>query len=77
MTAFEVDPDTVRPSHELNSMDIAFVPVPLSIQFETKTRGWLKEALEIQWDYKNLVRRKGRLERLKLWERVPGHEQRQ
>jgi uncharacterized protein YdhG (YjbR/CyaY superfamily) len=28
-------------------------------------RRWLKKAREIQWDYKNLVRRKGRLERLK------------
>jgi len=26
---------------------------------------WLKKAQEIQWDYKNIVRRKGRLERLK------------
>lgn len=26
---------------------------------------WLKKAREIQWDYKNLVKRKGRLERLK------------
>jgi len=26
---------------------------------------WLAEAREVQWDYKNLVRRKGRLERLK------------
>ena len=26
---------------------------------------WLSEARDIQWDYKNLVRRKGRLERLK------------
>lgn len=26
---------------------------------------WLNKAREIQWDYKNLVRRKGRLERLK------------
>ena len=26
---------------------------------------WLAEAREIQWDYKNLVRRKGKLERLK------------
>jgi hypothetical protein len=25
---------------------------------------WLEESREIQWDYKNLVRRKGRLERL-------------
>lgn len=28
-------------------------------------RRWLKKARDIQWDYRNLVRRKGRLERLK------------
>lgn len=28
-------------------------------------RRWLNKARDIQWDYKNLVRRKGRLERLK------------
>jgi hypothetical protein len=26
---------------------------------------WLRKAREIQWDYKNIVQRKGRLERLK------------
>lgn len=26
---------------------------------------WLAEARDVQWDYKNIVRRKGRLERLK------------
>lgn len=26
---------------------------------------WLAKAVEIQWDYKNIVKRKGRLERLK------------
>jgi hypothetical protein len=26
---------------------------------------WLKKSREIQWDYKNVVKRKGRLERLK------------
>lgn len=26
---------------------------------------WLAESREVQWDYKNIVRRKGRLERLK------------
>jgi hypothetical protein len=26
---------------------------------------WLKKAADIQWDYKNIVKRKGRLERLK------------
>lgn len=28
-------------------------------------RKWLAQARDIQWDYKNIVRRKGRLERLK------------
>jgi len=31
----------------------------------TALRQWLKKAVAIQWDYKNIVRRKGRLERLK------------
>src|SRR5882757_9176164 len=26
---------------------------------------WLKKAIEFQWDYKNIVKRKGKLERLK------------
>lgn len=30
-----------------------------------KLRRWLAQAREVQWDYKNIVRRKGRLERLK------------
>jgi uncharacterized protein YdhG (YjbR/CyaY superfamily) len=28
-------------------------------------RRWVKKARDIQWDYKNIVKRKGRLERLK------------
>jgi uncharacterized protein YdhG (YjbR/CyaY superfamily) len=32
---------------------------------KSDVRRWLKKAQEIQWDYKNLVKRKGRLERLK------------
>jgi hypothetical protein len=28
-------------------------------------RRWLRKARDIQWDYKNIVRRNGRLERLK------------
>ena len=35
-------------------------------QIDTERLGrWLAEAREVQWDYKNLVRRRGRLERLK------------
>ncbi|MBI1325206.1 DUF1801 domain-containing protein [bacterium] len=32
---------------------------------ETDLRRWLKKSVEIQWDYKNIVKRKGKLERLK------------
>lgn len=31
---------------------------------EKDLKRWLRKATEIQWDYKNLVKRKGRLERL-------------
>src|SRR6478736_615160 len=35
-------------------------------QVSTKDlKRWLKKSKEIQWDYKNIVKRKGRLERLK------------
>ena len=35
-------------------------------QVDPKTlRRWLAKAGDIQWDYRNLIRRKGRLERLK------------
>jgi hypothetical protein len=35
-------------------------------QINTKDlKRWLKKSKEIQWDYKNIVKRKGRLERLK------------
>lgn len=35
-------------------------------QINTEKLGrWLTEARDVQWDYKNLVRRKGQLERLK------------
>ena len=36
-------------------------------EVDTKKLGrWLADARDIQWDYKNLVRRKGKLVRLKL-----------
>ncbi len=31
---------------------------------KTILRRWLKKSQEIQWDYRNIVRRKGRLERI-------------
>lgn len=32
---------------------------------KTELKRWLKKSIEIQWDYKNLIKRKGVLERLK------------
>ncbi len=32
---------------------------------EKRLRRWLAESRTVQWDYKNIVKRKGRLERLK------------
>jgi hypothetical protein len=35
-------------------------------EIDTKAlRRWLRKAKDIQWDYKNIVKRKGRLERIK------------
>ena len=35
-------------------------------EIETKDlRRWLKKSKKVQWDYKNIVKRKGQLERLK------------
>ncbi len=31
----------------------------------TELKRWLKKSKEIQWDYKNIVKRKGKLERIK------------
>jgi len=31
---------------------------------QTQLKRWLKKSKEIQWDYKNIVKRKGKLERL-------------
>lgn len=33
----------------------------------TELRRWLKKAKTIQWDYQNLIKRKGRLEKLGDW----------
>ncbi|MEY4762621.1 MAG: hypothetical protein RLZZ200_2477 [Pseudomonadota bacterium] len=39
-------------------------PDPGSVDTEL-LKAWLAEARDVQWDYKNIVRRKGKLERLK------------
>ena len=33
----------------------------------TAVRSWLKQAKKIQWDYKNIVKRKGKLEKIGNW----------
>lgn len=33
----------------------------------TDLKRWLNKGQEIQWDYKNIVKRKGKLEKLSLW----------
>lgn len=37
----------------------------LSEAGKSDLRRWLEKSRAIQWDYKNIIRRKGRLERLK------------
>lgn len=45
--------------------DASVIYVDVSEIKKSVLRRWLKKARDIQWDYKNIVRRKGRLERLK------------
>lgn len=33
----------------------------------TVVKGWLKQAKRIQWNYKNIVKRKGKLEKIGAW----------
>lgn len=33
----------------------------------TALRGWLKQAKKIQWDYKNIVKNRGRLDKIGTW----------
>lgn len=33
----------------------------------TALRGWLKQAKKIQWDYKNIVKNKGKLNKISSW----------
>ncbi len=39
----------------------------------TDLTSWVQKAQEIQWDYKNIVKRKGKLERLELGARSSEH----
>jgi len=53
----------LRPEGSFKAAEIRYTAVE---QVNTKDlKRWLKKAASIQWDYKNLVKRKGKLERLK------------
>ncbi len=52
----------LEPEGKFKAAEARFTSVE---QIDVKAlRRWLRESREIQWDYKNIVRRKGRLERL-------------
>lgn len=54
---------SLRPEGKFKAAEARFASVD---QVDTSAlRSWLAECREVQWDYKSLVRRKGRLERLK------------
>jgi hypothetical protein len=55
------EPDLV-PEGKFKAAEVRYTDVE---QVDPKAlKRWLRKAKEIQWDYKNLVKRKGRLERL-------------
>lgn len=57
------DEAELRPEGKFKAAEARFTSVE---QIDTASlQRWLAKARDIQWDYKNIVRRKGRLERLK------------
>ncbi len=57
------DEPGLHPEGKFQAADARFTSVK-EIRVKDLTR-WLKKARDIQWDYKNIVKRKGVLERLK------------
>ena len=52
----------LRPEGKFKAADIRYTDVA---QIDTVQLGqWLAESRDVQWDYQNIVKRKGRLERL-------------
>ena len=53
--------------HGPDAPSFSYRPDRINTQFSGcgHAGSWLVQAREIQWDYKNIVKRKGRLERLK------------
>ena len=56
----------LQPEGKFKAAEILYTNVQ-EIQVPHLTR-WLKKSMVIQWDYKNIVKRKGVLERLKYYE---------
>ena len=57
------DEAALQPEGKFKAADARFTSIK-QIKIKDLTR-WLKKARDIQWDYKNIVKRKGVLERLK------------
>lgn len=55
------EPD-LKPEGKFKAAEVRY-PTITSIR-KTDLRRWLKKARTIQWDYKNIVKKKGRLERI-------------
>ena len=48
----------------LTDQEICDLPAKIIDNELTDLKKWLKKSKEIQWDYKNIVKRKGQLEKL-------------
>jgi hypothetical protein len=57
------DEPSLRPEGKFKAAEARYTDV--SQIDEAALRRWLAKARNIQWDYKNIVKRKGKLERLK------------
>lgn len=57
------DEDGLKPEGSFKAAEAKFTDVKQINESDLKR--WLKKASQIQWDYKNIVKRKGVLERLK------------
>jgi hypothetical protein len=56
------EPSTLKPEGKFKAAEERYTS--LSEVDSTMLLGWLEQSRTIQWDYKNLIKRKGKLERL-------------
>jgi hypothetical protein len=57
------DEPQLTPEGSFKAAEVRYTSVDQVV--ETKLKKWLAKSIKIQWDYKNIVKRKGKLERLK------------